>query len=167
MLFRSNKKISTKSAADASIHLDGENGDIILSNSDCAEDFDILVSSAAEPGAVMVIAGEGSLRTCTQAYDKKVAGVISGAGDLRPGILLGRQPGISGRMPLALMGKVYCKVDAQYAPIEVGDLLTTSPTEGHAMKATDPAKAFGAVIGKALKPMKNGQGMLPIMVALQ
>ena len=65
------------------------------------------------------------------------------------------------------MGKVYCKVDAQYAPIEVGDLLTTSPTPGHAMKAADPLKGFGSVIGKALRPLNGGQGMIPILIALQ
>lgn len=65
------------------------------------------------------------------------------------------------------MGKVYCKVDARYAPVEVGDLLTTSPTAGHAMKADDPFKAFGAVIGKALRPLAAGQEMIPILIALQ
>jgi hypothetical protein len=70
-------------------------------------------------------------------------------------------------VPLALLGKVFCKVDAQYSPIEVGDLLTTSPTIGHAMKADDPLKAFGSVIGKALRPLQAGRGMIPILVALQ
>ena len=70
-------------------------------------------------------------------------------------------------MPIALMGKVYCKVDASYGAIEVGDLLTTSPTPGHAMKADDPLKAFGAVIGKALQPLELGQGLIPILIALQ
>ena len=65
------------------------------------------------------------------------------------------------------VGKVYCRVDAQYAPIEVGDLLTTSPTPGHAMKASDPLKAFGSVIGKALRPLQSGQAMIPVLVALQ
>ena len=65
------------------------------------------------------------------------------------------------------MGKVYCKVDADYASIEVGDLLTTSSTPGHAMKADDPFKTFGAVIGKALRPLKAGRGLIPILVALQ
>jgi len=51
--------------------------------------------------------------------------------------------------------------------IEVGDLLTTSPTPGYAMKATDPLKAFGAIIGKALCPLKEGQGLIPILIALQ
>jgi hypothetical protein len=70
-------------------------------------------------------------------------------------------------MPVALVGKVYCKVDAQYGPIEVGDLLTTSCTPGHAMKASDPLKAFGSVIGKALRPLEEGQGLIPILIALQ
>jgi hypothetical protein len=33
------------------------------------------------------------------------------------------------------------------------------------MKATDSAQAFGAVIGKALKPLREGQGVIPILVA--
>jgi hypothetical protein len=70
-------------------------------------------------------------------------------------------------MPLALVGKTYCKVDAQYASIEIGDLLTTSPTPGHAMKVDDPIKGFGSVIGKALRPMQTGQGLIPILIALQ
>jgi hypothetical protein len=66
-----------------------------------------------------------------------------------------------------LLGKVYCKVDAQYSPVEVGDLLTTSPTPGYAMKAGDPVKALGAMIGKALRPLSEGQGLIPILIALQ
>ena len=65
------------------------------------------------------------------------------------------------------MGKVFCKVDAQFGAIEVGDLLTTSPTPGHAMKTSDPFQAFGAVIGKALRPLIEGQGLIPILIALQ
>ncbi len=65
------------------------------------------------------------------------------------------------------MGKVYCKVDASYAPIAIGDLLTTSPTPGHAMNAIDQLQAFGAVIGKALRPLGEGQGLIPILIALQ
>jgi hypothetical protein len=71
------------------------------------------------------------------------------------------------RMPLALVGKVHCKADAEYSPIEVGDLLTTSSTPGHAMKATEPARAFGAVLGKALATLNEGRGIIPILVALQ
>ena len=65
------------------------------------------------------------------------------------------------------MGKVYCKADAQTSSIQIGDLLTTSSTPGHAMKASYPIKAFGTVIGKALKPLKGGKGLIPVLVALQ
>ena len=70
------------------------------------------------------------------------------------------------RLPLALVGKVMCKVDASFAPIQPGDLLTTSPTPGHAMKAAEPDRAFGAVLGKAMAPLSTGRGLLPILVAL-
>jgi hypothetical protein len=49
----------------------------------------------------------------------------------------------------------------------ISDTFTTSPTLGHAMKADDPAKAFGAINGKALKPWSEGCGMIPILVCLQ
>jgi hypothetical protein len=149
----------------ASIHLNGDAGDIILRNADCAEEFD--VAEEIEPGTVMVLDTEGKLRQSVQPYDKKVAGVISGAGDYKPGIVLDRQQSSNARMPIALMGKVYCKVDAQYGAIEVGDLLTTSATPGHAMKADDCQRAFGSVIGKALKPLQSGCGLIPIIIALQ
>ena len=153
-----------------SIVLDALNGMVHLGNADCAEDFDI-TAPGVEPGTVMVIDSEGALRPSRGPYDKKVAGVLSGGGDLKPGITLDRQPGTrqSGRerRPLALLGKVYCKVDAEHAPIEVGDLLTTSSTPGHAMRAGDPMQAFGAVLGKALRPWKEGKGMIPILVTLQ
>jgi hypothetical protein len=125
--------------------------DIVLENADCAEDFDISSLGAVEPGTVMVIDSEGALKESDRGYDKRVAGVISGAGSYRPAMVLDKQHTSKHRLPVALMGKVYCKVDASYGAIEVGDLLTTSPTRGHAMRASDPATAFGAVIGKALK----------------
>ena len=115
----------------------------------------------------MTLNNDGVLGQCQQAYDNRVAGVVSGAGDYKPAIILDKQAGKSHRKPIALMGKVYCKVDASYASIEVGDLLTTSDTPGHAMKATDPLKAFGSVIGKALRPLKERQGLIPILIALQ
>jgi hypothetical protein len=121
---------------------------------------------AIEPGTVMVINDEGSLQASHDAYDRRVAGVVSGAGDFKAAIMLGqKQQG--NRVPIALLGKVYCKVDARYAPVQVGDLLTSSPTPGHAMKAHDPLRAFGSVIGKALRPLQAGQELVPILIALQ
>ena len=143
-------------------------GDVVLTGAaDCAEEFDIAEAVDIEPGTVMVLDQDGALHQSHQAYDKRVAGVISGAGDYKPGLILDRRQSQDARVPVALVGKVYCKVDAQYAPIEVGDLLTTSSTPGHAMKADDPLKAFGSVIGKALRSLEAGQGMIPILIALQ
>jgi hypothetical protein len=142
-------------------------GDIRLTNADCAEDFDIIDADLIEPGTVMVLGDEGAACQSDQPYDKRVAGVVSGAGDYKPGIVLDKQQAHGDRKPIALLGKVNCKVDARYASVEVGDLLTTSSTPGHAMKADDPLKAFGAVIGKALRPLKGRQGIIPILIALQ
>jgi hypothetical protein len=61
----------------------------------------------------------------------------------------------------------FCKVDADIASIEVGDLLTTSPTKGHAQKVLDQSKAIGAVVGKALGSLKKGKGKIPVLVTLQ
>lgn len=139
--------------------------DIVLPAADCAEEFD--VGSNVDPGTVMVLDDNETLKPCSTQYDKRVAGVVSGAGGYRPGLILdrGRHSGI--RRPIALVGKVYCKVDAQYGSVQIGDLLTTSPTPGHAMKATEPSLAFGAVIGKALGRLPEGCGSIPILVALQ
>jgi hypothetical protein len=141
--------------------------DIYCAHGDCAEDFDVGISQKIEPGTVMVIDSNESLLPSALAYDKRVAGVVSGAGKYKPAIILDKQESSHTRLPIALMGKVYCKVDAQYGSVEVGDLLTTSPTLGHAMKAEDPLKAFGAVIGKALRPIREGSGLIPILIALQ
>ncbi len=138
-------------------------GDVILTGADCAEEFGVAAAAEVGPGTVMVLDEHGMLQPSQQAYDKKVAGVISGAGDYRPGLILDKKESSQRRIPVALVGKVYCKVDAQYAPIEVGDLLTTSPTSGHAMKAGDPFKAFGSVIGKALRGFEES-GTIPLVV---
>jgi hypothetical protein len=142
-------------------------GDIrfLSHHGDCAEDFDL--AEAADPGTVMVLGEAGALRQSHQAYDKRVAGVISGAGSYKPALVLDKQESQTSRVPIGLVGKVYCKVDAQAGPIEIGDLLTTSSTPGHAMKASDPLKAFGSVIGKALEGLREGRGLIPILIALQ
>jgi hypothetical protein len=173
-----NPKDSTKapSAVNGSIVInDGNlylnNGDIFLGGADCAEEFDVAGTEPTEPGSVMVIDEEGgALGQCDQPYDSKVAGVVSGAGIFRPGIVLDRQvegSRLKNRTPIALTGKVYCKADAQYGAIKVGDLLTTSATRGHAMKAADAARAFGTVIGKSLKSLPSGKGLIPVLISLQ
>ena len=142
-------------------------GDVRLAGADCAEEFGVDANHPPGSGTVLVIGDNEQLRQCVDPYDTRVAGVCSGAGAYRPGIILGRQPSTSARIPLALAGRVFCKVDARYSPIGVGDLLTTSPTAGHAMKAVDSRRAFGAILGKALRPLTDGQGLIPVLISLQ
>jgi hypothetical protein len=140
-------------------------GDIRIAGADCAEAFEVVDRVKAEPGTVMVLDDSGGLRVSDRSYDTRVAGVVSGGGAYRPALLLDT-PAAGGGVPVALVGQTYCKVDATSAPIAVGDLLTTSNTPGLAMKADDPRRAFGAVLGKALAAC-TGQGLIPILVTLQ
>ena len=140
-------------------------GDVQLTGADLAEQFGVVGDLAAEPGCVVVLAGEDHVRVSDEPYDRRVAGVVSGAGDCRPGVVLGGQPRAD-RRPLALTGKAWCKVDADCGAVDIGDMLTTSPTPGHAMLATDPTRSFGAVIGKALGSLSSGRGLVPVLVAL-
>ena len=153
--------------SEATIHLDGQSGDIKLAGADCAEEFNVSASEKVIPGTVLVANKEDTLQISKQPYDKRVVGVVSGAGGYKAGIVLDKKSSKNPRVPVALSGKVFCKVDANNSPISVGDLLTTSSTPGHAMKAEDPLKSFGAVVGKALGGLTNGQGLIPILVALQ
>jgi hypothetical protein len=74
-------------------------------------------------------------------------------------------PGQIGFM-VTLGAFAYCKVDADIAPIAAGDLLTTSPTPGHAQKVLDRNLATGAIVGKALESLAKGQGKIPIIVLM-
>jgi hypothetical protein len=159
------KKAEDQSPAQAAIWIRGDKGDIQLQNSDCAEEFDVADGQQVDPGTVVVLDDEGRLAASRDPYDKRVAGVVAGAGDLRPGIVLGRRSG-AGRVPVTLMGRVCCKVDAAHDPVRVGDLLTTSSTEGHAMRVADPSAATGAVLGKALAPVERGTALIPMLLAL-
>jgi hypothetical protein len=142
-------------------------GDVKLTGNDLAESFEVTEPGAVEPGTVMVLDGIDRIRISETPYDKRVAGVVAGAAAYRPGIVLDHRNASRGRQPIALVGKVFCKVDASHGPIELGDLLTTSPTPGHAMKAANTSAAFGAVLGKAMADQADGLGLIPILVALQ
>ena len=100
-------------------------------------------------------------------YSTLVAGIYS----TKPG-MLGTTRKVdesapSNEIPLAVVGIVPCKVTAENGPIQIGDLLVTSSTQGHAMKGTDRSKMLGAVVGKALEPMREGTGVIQVLVTLQ
>ncbi len=156
----------------ARLHVNGNvivTGDIALQNADVAERFTMIGDDGVDPGEVVVLDDEeGFLRRSATPYDPRVAGVVSGAGTFRPGIVLDERDTGEARVAVALVGKVFCKVDADAAgPIGVGDLLTTSGTPGHAMRAGDRDRAFGATLGKALRGLASGRGLVPVLVALQ
>jgi hypothetical protein len=155
-------------AGNETIHLNGATGDIILSNGDAAEDFDVADLAEALPGTVMVLEGDGRLHPCTTANDRRVIGVVAGAGAYRPGVILDRDPAKGTlRAPISIMGKVTVRADGSVDPIGIGDLLTTSAKTGCAQRIGDPASAFGAVLGKALTPLERGVGLVDMLVTLQ
>lgn len=151
---------------ETTVHMDGASGVIHLPNADCAEDFPVADVVDLVAGDVVILGEEAMLERSSRAYDMRVAGVISGAGDTRPGIVLGRDRRRGDCLPVALIGRVHCKVDATFGAIEVGDLLTTSPRPGHAMKASDRERALGALLGKAMRSLAEGATTIPILVTL-
>jgi hypothetical protein len=139
---------------------------LVNSSGDVAEDFDVGGEAVCqEPGTVLVINPDGRLGVSTSPYDTCVAGVVAGAGELKPAIVLQRIESDRIRAPIALIGKAFCKVDASFGRIQAGDLLTTSVTPGHAMKVADTARAVGAIIGKALTSLDAGIGLIPILLS--
>jgi hypothetical protein len=126
---------------------------------DVAERFKVL--GHGEIGSVMVMdEQEKAIKLCERAYDPCVVGIISG----EPAFILGLE---TEHQPIALCGRVPCNVDADIAPIKVGDLLTTSPTKGYAQKALEIEKATGTIIGKALESLSQGKGQITVLVILQ
>ncbi|MHC4285712.1 MAG: hypothetical protein ACYSWZ_22470, partial [Planctomycetota bacterium] len=143
---------------------------VITGGSDLAEPFDIAGSEAVKPGMVVAIDVEhpGQLRIAENAYDRTVAGCVSGANGINPGLTMQQEGTVAnGSLPIALSGRVYCRADASYDSIKPGDLLTTSDTPGHAMKVTDYTRAQGAILGKAMTSLESGKGLVLVLVSLQ
>ena len=145
----------------------------IRGGSDLAEKFDIQPAKAdgkIMPGMVVSIDATrpGQLRISHEAYDTKVAGVISGAEGLATGMIMGQKNSIAfGNFPVALTGRVYVMADATHNPIVPGDMLTTSNLEGHVQAVKDYARAQGAVVGKAMSGLSEGTGFVLVLVNLQ
>jgi hypothetical protein len=143
----------------------------ITGGSDLSERFEVTTEGeGVQPGMVMCIdeSRPGQLVPSTRAYACTVAGIVSGAGGIQPGMLMSQSnTAADGKHPVALTGRVYCLADAGYGAIRPGDLLTTSDTPGHAMAATDRLKASGAVLGKAMSELKSGKGLVLVLVSLQ
>ncbi len=148
----------------------------ITGGADLSEMFRVTAAPGAgtamvEPGMVVSIdtVKPGELIVSSRAYDRTVVGIVSGAGGLKTGMMMGQITTLAdGDHPVALTGRVYCKVDTSQGAIAPGDLLTTSAVPGHAMKVSDYTLAQGAIIGKAMTPLAQGeQGLVLVLVSLQ
>ena len=110
----------------------------------------------------------GNLLVARGAYNRRLAGVVSGAGDIPTGTILGSSADSENNPAIALNGRVWVDCTASQAEIEIGDLLTTSDLPGHAMAVTDFSRAHGTVIGKAMTPLALGEtGQVLVLVNLQ
>jgi len=142
---------------------------LTVTGADVAEKFPSR-EDKVEPGTVMEIDPQhpGELRVAREAYSSRVAGVVSGAGDIPAGAILGNFPGSENAPAIALSGRVWVRCNAGTAAIAPGDLLTSSDVEGYAMKAADRERSHGAIIGKAMSALSSGErGLVLVLVNLQ
>src|ERR1039457_4625679 len=142
----------------------------IEGGADLAEPFKITSGNIEVPqGAVVVIdeLNPGHLKLTDRPYDTRVAGVVSGANGINPGIQMHQEGMLEGGKNVALSGRVYVQADTSNGAIKPGDLLTTSGTPGCAMRVSNHTKAQGAILGKAMTGLKDGNGIVLVLVSLQ
>jgi hypothetical protein len=141
---------------------------IITGGSDLAEPFKMGAQEIPKGSVVSIDENHpGELVLSIKAYDTRVAGIVSGANGINPGIAIHQKGFNDGGQNVALTGRVYALADAASGPIRPGDLLTTSDNPGYAMKVTDHARAQGAILGKAMSELKEGKGLVLVLVTLQ
>jgi hypothetical protein len=138
---------------------------------DLAEPFQISKRPEQDipEGSVLVIDDQnpGQLKLSHRPYDTSVAGVVSGANGINPGIQMQQQGLLEGGRNVALTGRVYVLADATNGAIRPGDLLTTSAVPGRAMRVGDHSRAQGAILGKAMTGLSEGKGLVLVLVSLQ
>jgi hypothetical protein len=145
-------------------------GAFYANGSDYAESIHVLGKvNQYEAGDLLSIDPNSTSRfvKSNKAYMTTVAGIYS----TKPGVL-GSSHALDGaefkdEVPLAINGIVPCKVSTENGAIEPGDLLVSSSTPGYAMKGTDRSKMLGAVVGKALGTLKDGKGVVSVLVTYQ
>lgn len=148
--------------------------EFVNTTGDVLEQGDVVVIGANQESQYLNAAGRipiPEVDLTDREHDTRVCGVVAEIssfaernGDADP-TATEVQPGQVGAM-VTLGAFVVCKVDADYGAIQVGDLLTTSATRGHARRVDDPARAAGAIVGKALASLEAGRGKIPVLVTL-
>ncbi len=146
------------------------NGGFQLGGADFAESMAIVGDpDQYKPSDLLVIdkTGNRRLALAQEPYSTRVAGIYS----TNPGILATSykmdDPRLAGEIPLGIVGIVPCKASTENGSIEIGDLLVSSSTAGHAMKGTDRTRMLGAIVGKALEPLASGKGVIQVLLTLQ
>lgn len=144
----------------------------ITGGSDLAEAFDVAPAAETAPAPGLVVSIDpshpGRLAVSATPYDPLVAGVMSGAGGVEAGLIMGQRGSVAdGEHAVALVGRVYVWTDASYGAVRPGDFLTTSATPGHAMRAGDAGRRTGTVLGKAMTALESGRGLVLVLVSLQ
>jgi hypothetical protein len=157
---------------DASLYINGNTTTKVLTitgGADLAEPFKITGNKSTKKGSVVVIDRDnpGALKLSYKAYDSCVAGVVSGAGGVNPGLTLQQNGKIDEGIAVALTGRVYVWASSNNGSIQPGDLLTTSDIPGYAMKATDRELSNGSILGKAMTSLNNNEGLILVLVNLQ
>ncbi|MDA3898973.1 MAG: discoidin domain-containing protein [Spirochaetes bacterium] len=146
------------------IHLSNDSEENTTTN--IAEMFELENDDFISHGDVVVASENGGslLKRTHKAYDRAAIGIIAG----KPALSLNNSGKETKLYPIALAGKVMCKVDARNHPIVPGDLIVTSDTPGCAMKGTiDSFEKIGTVIGKALEGIESGTGVIPVFLTHQ
>ena len=161
----SNYKLDVNGNLNASGTITG--GNIVAKYQDVAEWVPATHALPAGTVAVLNPNQSNQVMASAQAYDTRVAGVVSE----RPGLVLGEAG--KDKVLVATTGRVRVKVDATRAPIHIGDLLVASDKEGMAMKSQPISIGGveihrpGTLIGKALEPLEKGTGEILVLLSLQ
>lgn len=138
-------------------------GGVRLLGDDVAEQFESVDDSEIDPGSVVVATGADSVQVCSDPYDHRVACVVSDVGGFRPAVLLNDQ-GRGNHLPVALAGRVRCKIDAQSAPGRSG-------RHAHHVRYAGACHASLRCSARGWRSDRPGTrprcGMVPVLVALQ
>jgi hypothetical protein len=115
-----------------------------------------------EAGDVVVVDKDGGIRRSSEPLATNVVGIIS----TNPAQIL--RDDLPNAAPITLSGIVPCKVTNENGAIQPGDLLVSSSTPGHAMRAGNDPRP-GTVVAKALGRLDAGResGVIEVVVMLR